>query len=294
MKLLVTGSDGFIGRYVCEEAVKRGISILGLQRNPKPSPHATVQWTLSDPPWDAIKSYAPDALLHLAWLATPGKYLQSEQNIQLLLESKNFILRCWELGVKHFACAGTCAEYEPSTASLQEQQSPLLASSLYSMSKIGLADWLSETIAPYSASCGWYRIFYPYGAREHHARFCSQIAVRCLNKQKSELKFPDSIKDYIHVRDVAMALLTGITAGVTGPYNIGSGVGIRMSELAALIAKETGVDPDMIVHADLSEHKDPWPHHVACIEKMSRLGWKQSVSLEAGIADLVSSIREKH
>jgi GDP-4-dehydro-6-deoxy-D-mannose reductase len=61
----------------------------------------------------------------------------------------------------------------------------------------------------------------------------------------------DAVRDYLHVRDVADAYLALAERGRPGTtYNVCSGAGIRVSELAADILRRAGVDG--VVHADRS------------------------------------------
>lgn len=67
MKVLVTGSAGFIGQWVRKRLAIEGIESVGLDRNPSSVP-ADIQCDILNAQdlEMAVQSYAPDALIHLA------------------------------------------------------------------------------------------------------------------------------------------------------------------------------------------------------------------------------------
>ncbi|MCX6924753.1 MAG: NAD(P)-dependent oxidoreductase [Verrucomicrobia bacterium] len=71
MKTLVTGSSGFIGRWVCSQLLARGHEVAGLDKAPAPDESISAVSYLCDildgPRLGAImREYQPDAVIHLA------------------------------------------------------------------------------------------------------------------------------------------------------------------------------------------------------------------------------------
>src|SRR5258706_3085677 len=101
MKILVTGATGFIGSAFCRRALRHGHSVAGLIR-PAKNPPAEIStgekmtWlagTLAALPWKSIEQFQPDVCVHLAWIATPGVYLESPENEQHLQWSLDMVQR---------------------------------------------------------------------------------------------------------------------------------------------------------------------------------------------------------
>lgn len=100
------------------------------------------------------------------------------------------------------------------------------------------------------------------------------------------------VRDYVHIDDVVQAmLLTGIRAEADGMVlNVGSGRGISLADMAKVIVRTAG--------KGRLEYVD-WPADAAGVETgnfvadasliEARIGWKASVPVESGIADLVAS-----
>jgi GDP-L-fucose synthase len=69
-----------------------------------------------------------------------------------------------------------------------------------------------------------------------------------------------------------------------GPINIGSGIDLTISELAAKIATSVGFEG--VIKWDVSK-VDGTPQKVLDVQKISNLGWKPSISLDEGIRSTV-------
>ena len=121
MKIFVTGASGFIGRAFCNEALKRGHELLCLSRSGKVPGIKSIEVAegdLGSVPWPQVERFAPEAFLHLAWIATPGEYHESPINGVLAAQSVSVMARLAQLGIPHLASVGTCIEYAPSDTHL--------------------------------------------------------------------------------------------------------------------------------------------------------------------------------
>lgn len=96
MKLLVTGSSGYIGRFIIADAEKRGDEIIHLTRS-KPEKGDWVPFDLANPP-DHLP--AADALIHCAFDHIPGRYRGGEGD-----DPDKFLKRNLEGSVKLFEAA---------------------------------------------------------------------------------------------------------------------------------------------------------------------------------------------
>ena len=278
LKIYVTGSTGFIGRAFCAFARARGHEVLGLER-----PHR-----LNAPPWDEIRRFAPDVCVHAAWIATPGAYLNSPLNADFLRWSLAFVKGMRELGTRHFVVLGTCIEYAPSERKLSEETSTLGPLSLYGSSKNALRMALENDARAGDISLAWARVFYAYGSGEHPDRLSSSLVRQLRQNKQCVLRTPDSIKDYIHVDDVASALLAVVKSRFSGAINIGTGEGVRIREIAHTLALLVN-KPGLVCDASPVE-PDEYPYVVAEVSKLMRLGWQPQVDLATGLKKLVDSL----
>jgi UDP-glucose 4-epimerase len=61
----------------------------------------------------------------------------------------------------------------------------------------------------------------------------------------------EQVRDYIHVSDVANAVVAMVEQGIDGPVNLGTGRGTSLAELVALMGKAAGYEPQVKVNTAL-------------------------------------------
>jgi nucleoside-diphosphate-sugar epimerase len=285
MRIFVTGANGFIGQAFCRAAVAAGHEVLGLCRSERASLPTGCQRLVGDLdsiPWVDVEKFSPDALLHLAWIVTPGAYLNAPENDSLIGGSEQLFRKCLDLGVRHLAASGTCIEYAPTDQPLKENVSPLAPALAYSRGKVAAGRFLETLATEHGIPWTWFRIFYCYGEGEHRDRIASWIMRKLAAGEPVEVKTPDSVKDYIHVDDVASAMLWCLEKGMEGPVNVGTGRGIRILDLARTIAETVGADPSLVSGAN-PPSPDAFPTTVADISKLTGTGWSPQILLATGL-----------
>lgn len=293
MRLLITGGSGFLGSAVARQALAAGHDVAILSRHPADAAGmkgtVPISGDLAAPPWQAISKFRPESVLHAAWIATPGVYLESPANADWVRWSLAFASRLPDLGVRHLAVLGTCIEYAITGKPLHETETALAPASPYARAKAELHEALTSAFAGAGTGLAWARIFYPYGPHEHPARLASSLLSRVVAGQPITLKTPNSTKDYIHEDDVARALLAVVRAGFQGPINIGTGEGVTVGTLARTLAELAG-RPDLVVQpADAP--RDPLDFVVADASRLHSLGWRPQVALVDGLRRLVEARR---
>jgi nucleoside-diphosphate-sugar epimerase len=295
MKILVTGATGFIGSAFCRLALAHGHEIAGLIQPGKIppanfSPDEKIRWlegSLAEIPWNNIKRFQPDVCVHLAWIATPGIYLESPENKKYLQWSLDLAHGLRDIGVKHIVGAGTCIEYQISEIPLSEDRTPVYPTTLYARCKNALRKTLAAEAQRDGWQFCWGRVFYPYGVGEHPARLCSSLIQKLQRGEALVLKTPDSRKDYIYIEDLAAAILLTVEKKFTGIINWGTGSGISVREIADTMATMLG-HPELVENLNPSA-ADPFPFVIADAARLKHLGWQPQVDLQTGLARLVKT-----
>lgn len=292
MRIFATGATGFIGRAFCLEAQRRGHQILALVRNPGSQLPPGVEiavGSLVDTPWKQVEKFAPDAVLHLAWIATPGEYLHSAANYIWLEQSKTWFQNLIEIGIPCIAGAGTCIEYASSPDPLREDSSLIRPQYPYSFAKHSLCEWLTIQAERLNFNNTWFRVFHPYGPGEHEKRVCTSLIAQLKAGKPLLLRTPNSIKDYVFIDDVASGICQALESKLKGQVNIGSGSGVSIRTLALLTANVIQANPILVQTSD-EVTIDANPIMIADMHRLQSLGWHSKTNLATGLRILVESL----
>jgi len=293
MKILVTGASGFIGRWFCRLALVHGHEMLAMQRCADallPEGCTPAPGSLSEIPWDAIRRFDPDTVLHLAWIATPGSHFHSPENQEYARWSDTLFRGLLKLGVRRLAGTGTFIEYATSVQPLVEDVSVLAPLYPYSRAKVETLRNLKSAAEDMDAAWTWFRVFNAYGEGEARTRMVSATLEALGSGLPARVRTPDSVRDFIHVLDVAQGMLRALEKGLSGAVNIGTGSGVRVFDVAHFAADTAGA-PRSLVQRSEPPDLDTMPVAVADVSKLRATGWSPQTSLSEGLERLWRSLK---
>jgi nucleoside-diphosphate-sugar epimerase len=105
-----------------------------------------------------------------------------------------------------------------------------------------------------------------------------------------KISTPNVVNDFVHVQDVASALLRLIEdSEASGIYNIGSGQPNSVAEVVNEIADHMGRDRPYP-----SQRWDPSNGFWADVERLKSAGWMPIHTLQSGVAQVVSALEGSH
>src|SRR5579864_8918002 len=117
-RVLVTGASGFIGAHCLHRLSLEDCEVHAVNRSGSGESAAGVTWHAADlrdlalaPPLFA--KIRPTHLLHGAWIATPGLYSHSPENVTWLQSTIALAGAFGSQGGARFVGIGSSAEYEP-------------------------------------------------------------------------------------------------------------------------------------------------------------------------------------
>src|SRR6185369_12421279 len=137
------------------------------------------------------------------------------------------------VGGERAVYAGTCMEYDWSYALLDEQSTPLAP-------KARSGELLLDTNKRGGPGISWARIFYLYGPYEKRGRLVSDVIAAVLSDHEIECTDGRQQRDFMHVSDVARALVATLMSDHVGAVNIASGVCRPVSSIVDEIVRQTG------------------------------------------------------
>jgi nucleoside-diphosphate-sugar epimerase len=233
-----------------------------------------------------IAAIKPTHLMHLAWYVRPGNY-SSPENLLWVESSLHLLRQFHEHGGKRAVMGGSGYEYDWNYGYCKEGITPTGPTTFYGTAKSAL----QEITAGYSQSTGlsnaWGRVFFLYGPREDPVRLVASVIRSLLLSQPARCSHGEQIRDYMHVQDVADALVALVDSEVQGPVNIASGRPVALKDIIQRIGNILG-KPELIQLGALPARANDVPLVVANIDRLSKeVGWKEKYDLLEGLTQTI-------
>jgi nucleoside-diphosphate-sugar epimerase len=294
-RILVTGATGFVGRHVVPELVARGHEVHAVGRTPVQADANVLfrQCDLLNP--DAVESVVEsiraESLIHLAWTSAPHVFWFAPDNVDWVAATVRLFRAFVEHGGRRAILAGTCAEYDWSFDLLTEDETPLLPRSLYGRAKLDAANLVFDAASERGTSVAWARIFFVYGPGEPHGRLVPDVISGLLEGRSVECTGGHQQRDYIHVKDVASALIDVLASNFHGNINVASGQCRPVAALIEEIARQLQ-RPDLIRLGAVPLPPGEPPRLAANTSRLlEQIGFRPKFDLERGVADTISACR---
>jgi nucleoside-diphosphate-sugar epimerase len=283
-RVLVTGASGFIGRRVVRALVDMGCDVVGASRRRPDADPGAADWIvtdlLADGPHALVVRARADTMVHLAWIATPGLYGESPENLDWLRASTALCATFLVEGGRRLVAAGTCWE-----GGLEAGAGPM---SLYAKSKNACRIALEGQVAATPcATLAWARIFYLLGADDHRDRLAPSLARRLAAGEPAEVSARPIERDFIDVRDCGRAIAGLALTDAAGIFDIASGRGLTVRQLAEAMARAAGRPELAGVNPKFDRPGEP-ARLVGDPTALRRAtGFAPALSLEQTIADIL-------
>jgi len=248
-KILVTGSTGFVGRQVVKSLAQSDVQLRLIVREGRESDAQTLVRAaeIVETPdlfaesveWWQRQCADIDVVVHVAWYAEPGKYLDSPQNMDCLIGSLNLAKGAMLAGVKRFVGVGTCFEYDL-TAGVLSVGTPIKPITPYAAAKAALYLSLFQSMPQSSVEFAWCRLFYLFGEGEDPRRLVPYLRSKLEKGEPAELTSGKQIRDFLDVSEAGRLIANVALGHQCGAINICSGVPVAVRQLAEKIADEYG------------------------------------------------------
>jgi nucleoside-diphosphate-sugar epimerase len=296
MKVLITGASGFVGSHVARLLVAEGCEVYALVRE------SSNRWRIRDilpsmylrqsdlVAFENVNTYLqeikPELCIHLAWYAVPGKYLNSQENLDSIQASINLLSQLAELGCKRFVGIGTCFEYDLSLGYLSESSltKPI---TLYAATKVALSTILQQFAQITEMEIAWIRLFYQYGPMEDERRLIPSVISSLLRDEVVKTTKGEQIRDFLHIEDVASAIWAVAKSNVSGVVNVGSGQPVTVGQIALELGNLLG-KPDLI-HLGALPYRPNDPMFICANNELLRkkTDWTPKYNLTTGLKNTI-------
>lgn len=291
-RLLITGATGFIGVPAVEAACARFEVHATARANHAPLP-AGVRFHRCDllnatAAARLIADVRPTHLLHLAWIATPGVYWTSPENHRWVAASRALLRAFVRHGGQRAVVAGSCAEYDWTGAGVcSEFGTPTRPHTTYGRCKLEFGHWAETFGRARGIGVARARLFFLYGPREYPARLVPSVANALFTGRPAACSAGTQERDFLHVEDVADALVALTASELVGPVNIGSGEPVAVREVVGRVARECG-RPELVRLGERETPANEPPLLVADVTRLrDELGWRPRFDLATGLRETV-------
>lgn len=245
--VLLTGATGFVGRQVLRALEQRGQPArLVLRTGGRTVEASNVERTVQTPDlfaepaeWWAEACRGVDTVIHVAWYAEPGKYLDSPANLDCLSGTLALAKGAAAAGVRRFVGVGTCFEYDLTGATLSPGTS-LRPLTPYAAAKAAAFMMLSQWCPLQRIEFAWCRLFYLYGEGEDPRRLVPYVRQKLSAGEPADLTDGTQVRDFLDVASAGRLIADIATGRSQGPVHVCSGVGVTVRELVEAIADEYG------------------------------------------------------
>jgi nucleoside-diphosphate-sugar epimerase len=285
-RFLVTGASGFIGRSVLDLLAGRGFEVHAVSRKPPPEARANVTWhradVLTGDMTGIIEAAACPVCLHLAWEATPGRYVTAMENYDWQSATVRFAGAFFRAGGSAFVMAGSCAEYALPAEICDEFSTPSNTDTPYAACKTETARLLTALAHEAGARFADGRIFFVYGPGEPREKLVANICRGLASGEPIPLSAGEDVLDYISISDVAQALVAIASSNVAGPVNIATGHPVAVRDIANRLGALAG-RPDLLRFGQIPSPQRP-RRIVGATGRLNReAGFVPRLELDAGL-----------
>jgi len=248
MKILLTGSTGFLGYNIALALLKANNDILCLKRSSSVIPFTKDEASMMS--WvnfddlnyrEIINSFHPQVLIHAAWMGVSARDRDS-----LDIQKSNVIMTEQMMKVypyKQIIMLGSQDEYGFINSVVSEAH-PLNPISEYAKIKIECCRMLEQYAESHHIVWQWIRVFSIYGLKQGNNWIIPSTIQKCLHGDVSmDTTKGEQAYAYLYASDFADAILSMIDSkSNSGIYNLSSANAIRLKDLFLTIKDLTKSD----------------------------------------------------
>jgi UDP-glucose 4-epimerase len=294
--VLITGANGFIGRYLVDAMVKKGAMVKALTMG-SDAGRDGVEWVtgnITEP--GSLKGIcnSVDTVYHLAAISN---VIKSIQDPVMTLKTNTFgtcnlLEESRQSDVKKFVYISSAHVYGAPRYVPVDEAHPVVPREPYAASKIASEMIIEAYGNAYGMGYAIIRPFNIFGAGQDESFLIPGVISQALNNRKINVGNVTPTRDFLYVEDCVDGFLTIGDKG-SGVYNIGSGIETKIGDLVEKIRDL--IDPSIPVTSEGSRKRSgnvEIPRMLADVSRLKGLGWAPSVGLDEGLAKTISIDRK--
>jgi UDP-glucose 4-epimerase len=302
MRLLVTGSTGFLGSHVVRRLLRDDHAVAVVVRA------GGNRWRVADvlaklaviegdlanlaAVRSAVRDFAPESVIHLAWSGVGNLHRNAPAQVTNVAQGVELLELSREAGAKAWIGLGSQAEYGPSTAPTDER-APTVPTTIYGIAKLSTCLFAQRLCEESGLRFAWVRVFSTYGPKDDPGWMVPYLIGALLRGERPKLTAGEQRWDYLYADDAAEAIVrVALGPEAEGIFNLGSG---RATPLRTIIEKIRDlIDPSLpLGFGEVPYRPDQVMHLQADIARLRDItDWSPQIDLTEGLRRTIAWVRE--
>ncbi len=288
MKILVTGSEGFIGKNLCRYLIGAGEDVFGLDLKEKESDINYCEYYKCDLKSDEISTIIErskfDAVVHLASDMRHEPYTKEVLNNNLV-GAENLLINCEKNNVSVFVQLSSLPVIGRPIMHPVTEEHPLNPPTVYHITKASqelLANYAHQYFGLRTVSL---RITAPVGKGMNQKTIFPTFVSKAIKGEDIVIYGKGTRKQtYIHVDDIAQAIYKCIKGNACGVYNLSSNNLISNSDLAKKCIEVLQSNSKIVFNGE-DDNNDDVVWDVSFDKLKSAVGYDPKISIEEAISE---------
>ena len=249
-RILLTGSRGFIGRYLFARLISLGFDIVLVLKNTDDNIYEyekkvfKILWTNNifkeSVQWWEESCFNVDIVINLAWYTNHKDYIFSINNYECMNGSLLMVQGAIKAGVKTILGIGTCLEYDFNSNSPASNTHKLLPKTIYGFAKMSTYLMTEQLIKGHSIKFIWCRPFFLFGEGESEGKLSSLIKSSAVNGNDIFLENAWAVRDFIEINDAVEIIIESIIEDNSKVVNICSGKPVTILNFSLKLLNQFG------------------------------------------------------
>ncbi len=270
MRVVITGASGFLGGAVLRHLAEAGLDCVGVSRRDVPGLHRVTSYA---------ETPGGDCLIHCA--ETNDRSVVNAGGALIEAETRRTLYELLAGSYRHIIYMSSAVLYGDQWMTPRKVSDPVEVVDSYTRIKH------ESEQAVLDKGGAVVRLANLYGPGMAAGTVLSHILGQLGSNEPIRLKDTNPVRDFLWIEDAADAVVQMVGAPIQGIFNVGSGVGTSIRDLAQGVLEAANQPEREILSTQVGTRE-------SCIvlditKTLSQLDWHPSVSLNEGLTHLIST-----